>query len=436
MNNVQRTFEKFINDDEAGEMYITGVAGTGKTSELNELMLYCDEHTLPCVAVAFTHKACGVLRSKLHKKAQVQTLHAFLKKCPTVNSAALKKEHVDGNAQVAEPERPKVLFIDEFSMVGERDFVDISDLQYDEEGNLVTKVVYIGDPNQLPPVRDSKAVEPSGNYWVKLTTIHRQSAGNPLIDTLLALNDYINGAEPKPLEEHAALKRGVDIVDLYKVSSRSKVILAYTNAQVECLNAEIQGRTVPLPGDMLFSPTLRKMGHMADMERKSEAIVGIRGDLLEMGSKYKTLETLHEIPEVRFFLLEDEEGDIMPRAAVFGHDRYLQTQQRLAKRAVFVNQEIKSKHGIDPKEWSRDNWKTDLAQARRKAWAQYLAFKDYVVCLDFAHAMTVHKSQGSTYEDVFLDIEDMARCIKSDYTMYLKLLYVAVSRASKRVYTN
>ena len=46
-------------------------------------------------------------------------------------------------------------------------------------------------------------------------------------------------------------------------------------------------------------------------------------------------------------------------------------------------------------------------------------------------ALTVHKSQGSTYDEVFIDLDDM-KSIK-DLRELAKLLYVAMSRAKYRV---
>lgn len=436
MKNTLTTFIDFLNDTEAADMYITGVAGTGKTTSLAELLEHCLKNNIKTVTTAYTHKACGVLRNKLPKAAVVATLHSFLSKRPTINDKALIVAHVDGNTGAGEIEDVNVLFIDEFSMVGERDFVDISNLQYDEEGNVKVKVVYIGDPNQLPPVKDAKAVTPCGDYWVKLTQIHRQAGGNPLIDTLLALNDYINGEEPQALLEHETFTRGVDIAELYKQDKGSKVMLAYTNAQVEHLNTLVQGRDNPIVGDAVFTPTLRKQYTLVEVEDKTTGILTISGNLLELYSKYKTLETLHEIEGVKFYTVTDEEGNEEPRAAVFGHARFLEVQQRLANKAVMVNKEISQKFKVDPKEWAKANWSNELAKKRSRAWACYLAFKDCVICLDFIHAMTVHKSQGSTYENVYLDTEDMGQCADRDYIMYLKLLYVAISRASHKVFTN
>lgn len=50
--------------------------------------------------------------------------------------------------------------------------------------------------------------------------------------------------------------------------------------------------------------------------------------------------------------------------------------------------------------------------------------------VEYSYAMTCHKSQGSTFENVFIDIEDI-RKMKDDF---LRAYYTAVSRTNKRVY--
>ena len=57
------------------------------------------------------------------------------------------------------------------------------------------------------------------------------------------------------------------------------------------------------------------------------------------------------------------------------------------------------------------------------------------MCVDYPYAQTIHKSQGSTFEKVYIDNEDLKMLlVKGQTEMYLKLLYVGVSRASETVY--
>ena len=67
-------------------------------------------------------------------------------------------------------------------------------------------------------------------------------------------------------------------------------------------------------------------------------------------------------------------------------------------------------------------------QRRRAAWVTFFAFKDSAFAdLRPVHASTVHRSQGSTYEKVFVDLTDIGRSTRRD--VLLRLLYVALTRA-------
>ncbi|PIR06652.1 MAG: hypothetical protein COV55_02760 [Candidatus Komeilibacteria bacterium CG11_big_fil_rev_8_21_14_0_20_36_20] len=438
MSELEDMFFAFLESDEP-DMYITGVAGTGKTTSLKTLVKHCLEHNIQPIVSAFTHKACNVLRKKLPAKAVICTLHSYLTKRPTVNGNAVSRQHVESSTITGGAEKITLLFIDEFSMVGERDYVDIAALQYDEDGELVMKVVYIGDPNQLPPVKDMIAIVPKGPFWCKLTKIYRQSGDNELQETLLTLNDYINGEEAKALLPHETLIRDIDIVKEFKRDDREKVILAYTNKTVQKLNSEIEGKIEPILGDEVFSPTKREKYTIISIDTVTPYILMYDDKLLEVDSKHKTLETLHQMEGIKFYTLVNAKGEEEIRAVVFGHANYLEVQSYLANKAVFINNQIKAKYSVEAKEltkWAQINWQNPLAKSRNQAWKNYLSFKNCVICLDFVHAMTVHKSQGSTYEHVYIDTQDLAICAKKDYTMYLKLLYVAISRASHKVFTN
>jgi exodeoxyribonuclease-5 len=439
MAELLEDFKTFMADDTAPEMYIQGVAGTGKTTGLGEILIYCQSMRYVTVTCAYTHKAVKVLSSKLPPITTTHlicTLHSYLKKRPTINDTATKVSHVEGNTQLEIPDSVDVIFVDEFSMIGEKDYVDLKALQYDEDGKLLVKIVYIGDRNQLPPVKDQQTIVPHGDHVHTLTKIYRQADGNKLIDTLLDINDYINGKPAEALAEHSNFKRNTDIVEGYKNCKTSKILLAYTNARVETLNANIQGYSKPLKDDLLFSPTLRKFFNLGDTLLQTNNIINIMGDIVELDSKYKTLETLHDIAGIKFYELIDTDGNEFCFAAVFGHEGYLQVSRDLAGEAVKINNRILNQFNTDAKSWAKSNWQHPLAKERAKAWRYYLAFKTNVICLDFPHAMTIHKSQGSTYDNVFLDMNDIGKCANNDYQLYLKLLYVAISRASDTVYTN
>lgn len=432
-------FIKFKQDKDAWDMYITGRAGTGKTTDLHDLVKYCIDEGIPYAVLAFTHKACGILREKLPVGASVDTLHKFLRKRPGINTEAVRKKSVNITVQSGTVEAPEVIFIDEYSMVGERDLMSVRELQdEDYDGCPELKAVWLGDPYQLPPVGDAESVIPDGKYAFTLTKVYRRADGNPLGTPIDELVSFIQGKQAAALTTSANFVRGVDIVESYIECKRDKVLLAYTNRRVQSLNAEVQGYTEPRVKDRLFSPTTR---HHYTYEGLVEPYLVHQvdkpfGEPLPLNTKYNTLEHLIKMPDIYFANCTDESGEDMVFAFIFGHQSYKEHAEALMAEAVEANAAIEKKHKLKSAIWARQNPHDKMARRRVKAWRDYLTFNECVVCLDFAHAMTVHKSQGSTYDTVFLDSDDLSIAIKRDYKMYLRLMYVAMSRASNMVMTN
>lgn len=448
--NVLDTFKYFMADVEAWDMYISGQAGTGKTTCLRDSVQHCIDNDIEHVVCAYTHKACDILRGKLPEQANITTLHAFLKKRPTINQHATDVKRLQTNSQTGAPVVPKVMFIDEYSMVGEKDGVDIRAIQDPEyEGAPNMKVVWIGDKNQLDPVGDMQFVMPDGDYQVNLTKVWRQAGDNPIMDTISDLVAMIEGEKDlAPLKEHATFVRGIDLVKAltdtlqgaaqYDVEEHlDYVLLAYTNQRVEELNALIQGYDTPLEDDMVFSPTTKQKYKFIDwVDHPTYIDTAFNGEV-HLGSKYQTLEYLIKTGSCKFAELEDGDGVVIVSAVVFGHYQYKLKCDELKAAAAKSNKDIEQANPrFKAAAWAKHNPKNKLSRARAKAWRDFLCFDECVICIDFPHAMTVHKSQGSTYKEVYLDTEDLYKCAKKNVQQYLKLMYVAVSRTSHIVYTN
>jgi len=427
-----QTFEKFMADEEAFDMFIVGPAGTGKTTSLKELLEYCLKEKIPAIALAYTHKACTILANKLPEQTDIRTLHKFLRKRPGINTNATHIKQIATTVQFGEPEKVRVLFIDEFSMVGENDAMSLGELQDpDYTGTCETKIVYIGDVNQLPPVKGTFTLNPSGKYVHKLTKVYRQADGNSLIDTLSDLNIMINSGKTSKLKEHSTFKRGVDIIDLYCKDKEDKILLAYTNEQVQKLNENV----VKILGDnkQRWVAQHRKVyTFRGDMPLDKVFYIDTFQDTIPLDSKYKTLEFLLGLPYLRFGIFEDDEGASYVFAYIFGHYNYKIKTEELAKAASDSNAKIEIEYKDKAAYWAGQNPHHLLARQRAKAWREFLSVSESVMLVDYPYALTVHKSQGSTYKSVYLDNTDLKK--NPDATMYLKLLYVGISRASDIVY--
>ena len=69
--------------------------------------------------------------------------------------------------------------------------------------------------------------------------------------------------------------------------------------------------------------------------------------------------------------------------------------------------------------------------ANQKDWQKYFFLKNNFPDFRQRDACTVHKSQGSTYQTVYIDLENLSTCAQSETGA--RLMYVAFSRASTRV---
>lgn len=420
------TAKAFLGDRDASEMYVTGRAGTGKTTELAKVVEHCHTEEIQIIVCAFTHDACNILRAKLPEGTIVMTLHAFLKKRPSINTDANKLKHVEVNRKMGDTLKTTVVAIDEYSQVGERDLMDLRD-----EENL--RIIWLGDPYQLPPVGDMQSVTPQGKYQVMLRTQYRRGKGNPLDLPIDQLVSFIEGAKPEPLIESEKFIRGKDIKSWYQDSiADTKILLAFTNQRVQELNAAIQGYKHPQVDDIIFCPSNKQTYRFANTAYPvTEISLPYGSEILALGSKYKTLEYLLD-QEYGFCDVINEEGETETLCYVFGYANYNNAKKKLKHAAAESNRAI----GKDAVKWSRANPTAPKAKARAAAWRAFLSFNQCVVCLDFPHAKTVHKSQGSTYQDVYLDTKDLGIAAEIDYLLYLRLMYVALSRASDTVVTN
>lgn len=70
--------------------------------------------------------------------------------------------------------------------------------------------------------------------------------------------------------------------------------------------------------------------------------------------------------------------------------------------------------------------------AKEKDWTNYFNLKYSFIDLRPVYSCTVDKSQGSTYETVFIDVGDIGQCWEPNYVA--RMMHVALSRATHQVY--
>lgn len=153
-------------------MRVFGYAGSGKTTMAKEIAESVNGQVL---FMTFTGKAALVLRKK--GCANASTIHSAIYK-PVEDPVTGYTEFIlNKESPVA---YASLVVVDEVSMVGEDIGLDL--LSYG------TKVLVLGDPFQLPPIRGEgffTDVDPD----IMLTEIHRQAADNPIIRMSMDIRD-------------------------------------------------------------------------------------------------------------------------------------------------------------------------------------------------------------------------------------------------------
>ncbi len=70
---------------------------------------------------------------------------------------------------------------------------------------------------------------------------------------------------------------------------------------------------------------------------------------------------------------------------------------------------------------------------RKKKWKAFYELKEFFVDVKYSFASTIHKLQGSTYDTVYIDLFNTNMLSKQDKDTVYRLIYVAITRASKEV---
>lgn len=142
---------------------ISGYAGTGKTTIAKEIATALKGDVL---YGAFTGKAASVMRRKGCDNAS--TIHSMIYRPKGKNR---QNPEFELNPESA-VKQAKLVIIDECSMVDDELGTDLL--------SFGTKVLVLGDPAQLPPIKGTGFFN-TGEPDVMMTEIHRQALDNPII---------------------------------------------------------------------------------------------------------------------------------------------------------------------------------------------------------------------------------------------------------------
>lgn len=206
---------KFVQDKTSNEILLVGYAGTGKTTLMAKFINELVENKIckRIVMAAPTHKAVNIAKSKLfpdtekdyselEKTINIMTIHRLLGYQSYVGMEGEKffaRGKIDPNWSIYD-----LVVVDECSMLSNQIITDIKEL-IGKEINLGVKVIYVGDPAQLPPVNQSdskifnsgikkleldKIIRTSNQMIVELSNSHRKWIFSKKDDDIPHIGEY------------------------------------------------------------------------------------------------------------------------------------------------------------------------------------------------------------------------------------------------------
>lgn len=160
--NVFNHFVKHAGDENRQLYVYSGTAGTGKTVLLARLVKLLEVLRQDYHVAVYTGQAVSVLRDK---NVSATTIHRMMYTPRELKDGTIiwiKREYLDFDWMI----------IDEFSMISKQMLEDM--ISYG------TKIIFFGDPFQLPPIgEDDSWLANKIDY--NMTQIQRQAEGNPII---------------------------------------------------------------------------------------------------------------------------------------------------------------------------------------------------------------------------------------------------------------
>lgn len=403
-------------------LLISGSAGVGKTYLVNELIgklriIVPSSKKIYCSAP--TNKAVAVLKGKVDERPNLEftTVHSSLKIKRQVNYRTGAITFKPFYSDRYPPLKGVGLFIiDETSMLNKEllEYVEM----HAKKNNCI--VIFIGDKKQLNPVgEDVSPVFEAGYPEVELTEIIRQGAGNPIIDLSRDLDIIASRADNKIENKGYLFSNNVSqvIETLAAVNGTDELkYLAWTNKEVDTINKLVRKRIYGI------NPKKVELG---------ETLVFNEPYNEEYYTNQEVKVEIVEEKEKEFFYPAGKAQGVFEKSTTFNPIKlkYYSVNSRFSEEFQKQEENIIIIHEDSQEDFDKllKNLRT-MCGAKIIDWVDYYKFKEGFADMKYNHAITVHKSQGSTYKQTIVNIKNLG--LNKNKTERAKLLYTAVTRAS------
>jgi len=397
----------FTNAPNEKYMALSGGAGTGKTYFISKVAESIIRHAaaesgLHTVEVtATTNKAAAVIAEAMpNHHSEIKTIYAFMNLRVSENFRTGEVKCIPTAKWVVHS--GIFLVIDECSMVN-KELMSYLDKGLDSS----CKVLFVGDKNQLAPIKEMISPIYANNYRTAYLTEPVRNAEQPALMELCeqakktvetgiftpiipvpGVIDYVDGNTLRGILERE-----------YHSENPMRRILSYTNKRV-----------------MEYNTFIREMRGYTEPFVEGEILVN--NSSIELAGKQRmyTDQVVKVVSIMRAYL----DSDVLK-----GYDIAMieMSVEDITTGSTYVINCF-----ADPEE------RSDVIKyySNNKIWDRYFKVKNTFPDLRSVAASTTHKAQGSTYESVIVDLTDIGKSTNKGQTA--RMQYVALSRPKKRLY--
>jgi hypothetical protein len=272
------------------------------------------------------------------------------------------------------------------------------------------KVVYIGDPYQLPPVKEMLSSVFNGKVHM-LKEHKRQEGKHAILDLAESFRTILEQGPPFQWPRIQHIPGEIEIIDGNEfgklVTPRFSVpgenrdikILAWTNKKILAYNRKLRSLYTPSPilveGEWVICNNTHTQGISYDPK-----------------PVYRRIHQDWPMQIVRI-------GSLYP-------GEYETNMYKVVCSTPVGNVEFQTP------ERPEDRGRLLKYLFKQKKYKEYFSIKNSWTDLRTLGAQTIHKSQGSTYREVFLDLDDISR--NNKWHDIARLMYVGLTRATDKVY--
>ncbi|MCC6251575.1 MAG: AAA family ATPase [Bacteroidia bacterium] len=469
--NALEKLHAFLESDER-VFILQGYAGSGKTTLLKGFVEYLQFLEKKYQLMAPTGRAAKVINQKtgfesttIHKGIYSFEELQEIKQSEDENDVSFLYQYkIRNNPEVHD----SVLIVDEASMVSDilsegeffrfgsghllRDLVTYGRIQ---EATTTSKIIFIGDPAQLPPIRMNfspalDSIYLSETYKVSVSQaemkeVKRQDANNGILISATKIRQcltsgYFNDFDLRENNRDIFNPAYQDYLETYKAQQDQKIIICYKNKTALDLNRAIRrdkfGDDLPIqPSDtVIIGGNNYRLGIMnGEFAVVSEASLDVRSEEIRFKTKGGKTESIRLTWRGISLILPDENNQ--PKTVngyilenyLYG-DNYLKPEEQRALYVDFKNRHPKLKKGTE--EFKEAIYNDKFFNC---------------IQLKFGYAVTCHKAQGGEWANAFVFWDKGTQANFNFYeskhnrtgktnSEFYRWAYTAVTRASEKLF--